>query len=319
LKRREFITLLGGAVAGLPLAAHAQRPKMVRIGILNSDNPEPLRSMLREGLREFGYVEGQSLQVEFRSADGNNGRLPGLAAELLTRNIHILVVYQTPAAVAAKQATQEIPIVMLGNGDPVGIGLIANLARPGGNITGTSSQAAEHGSKLLEVIRDIMPSVLRVAVLLNTADPFSKSFLNQIELGGKALNLEIETILIKAPEELDAAFADIKKNGADAVLVQPSLPLSRVAALALNSRIPAISPAVAFVRLGGLAGYSPSNKEMGRSTAAIIDKILKGSKPADLPVEQATTFELTINLKTARALGIPVPPTVLARADEVIE
>jgi putative tryptophan/tyrosine transport system substrate-binding protein len=318
MKRREFLGVLGGAAA-FPLGARAQRPKMVRIGILNSDNPEPLLTMLREGLREFGYIEGQNLQVEFRSADGNPDRLAGLAGELLARNIDVLVAYQTPGAVAAKQATREIPIVLLGNGDPVGTGLIANLARPGGNITGTSSQTSENGSKMLEVMRDIMPSVLRVAVLVNTADPFSKSFLNQIQLGGKLLNVEIESILIKAPEELDSAFVDIKKNGADALIVQPSLPRSRVADLALNSRIPAISPTVVFARLGGLAGYSASQKEIGRSTAAIIDKILKGSKPADLPVQQPTTFELTINLKTAKALGITIPPTLLARADEVIE
>jgi putative tryptophan/tyrosine transport system substrate-binding protein len=223
MKRREFLGVLGVAAAW-PLAAVAQQPKMVRIGILNSDNPEPLRTMLREGLREFGYIEGQNPQVEFRSADGNPDRLTGLAGELLARNIDVLVAYQTPSAVAAKQATQEIPIVMLGNGDPVGTGLIANLARPGGNNTGTSSQTSENGSKMLEVMRDIMPSGQRVAVLVNSADPFSKSFLNQIQLGGRALNIEIETILIKAPEELDAAFVDIKKNGADALIVQPSLP-----------------------------------------------------------------------------------------------
>ena len=318
MQRREFITLVGGATAW-PLAAVAQQPKMVRIGILNSDNPEPLRTMLREGMRAFGYIEGQNLQVEFWSADGNPDRLAGLAGELLARNIDVLVAYQTPAAVAAKQATREIPIVLLGNGDPVGTGLIANLARPGGNITGTSSQTSENGSKMLEVMRDIMPSVQRVAVLVNTADPFTNSYLNQIQLGGRALNIEIETIPIKAPEELDAAFVDIKKNGADALIVQPSLPRSRVADLALNSRIPAISPTAVFARLGGLAGYSASQKEIGSSTAAIINKILKGSKPADLPVEQATTFELTINLKTAKALGITIPPTLLARADEVIE
>ena len=319
MKRREFLLALGSAAASLPFAAGAQQPKMVTIGILNFENPEPFRRMLRDGLRDLGYAEGKNLRLEFRSAEGNRDRLPDLAAELVGLKVDVLVAYPTPAVVASKQATREIPIVMLAAGDPLGTGLVASLARPGDNITGTSSTTAESGSKTLELVRDILPSVRRVAVLANANDPFTKSFLEQIQLGGQTLRLEIQIIMIKAADELDPAFATMKKNATDAVVVQPSLPRDRVADLALKYRVPAIAPTGAFAALGGLAAYSGSQAEMARRTAAIVDKILKGSKPADLPVEQPTTFELALNLKTAKALGITVPPALLARADEVIE
>jgi ABC-type uncharacterized transport system substrate-binding protein len=319
MKRRKFIALLGGAAASLPFAARAQQPKAATIGILNFENPEPFRTMLRDGLRELGYTEGGNLRLEFRSAEGERDRLAGLAAELVGLKVDVLVAYPTPAVVASKQATREIPIVMLAAGDPLGTGLVASLARPGGNITGTSSTTGESGSKTLEIVREILPSVRRVAVLANATDPFTKSFLEQLRLGGQALHLEIEVVMIKSADELDPAFASMKKNATDAVVVQPSLPRQRVADLALTYRVPAIAPTGAFAALGGLAAYSASQAEMARRSAAAIDKILKGSKPADLPVEQPTTFELAINLKTAKALGITVPPALLARADEVIE
>jgi putative ABC transport system substrate-binding protein len=319
MKRRKFIALLGGAAASLPFAARAQQPKAATIGILNFENPEPFRTMLRDGLRELGYTEGGNLRLEFRSAEGERDRLAGLAAELVGLKVDVLVAYPTPAVVASKEATREIPIVMLAAGDPLGTGLVASLARPGGNITGTSSTTGESGSKTLEIVREILPSVRRVAVLANATDPFTKSFLEQLRLGGQALHLEIEVVMIKSADELDPAFAFMKKNATDAVVVQPSLPRQRVADLALTYRVPAIAPTGAFAALGGLAAYSASQAEMARRSAAAIDKILKGSKPADLPVEQPTTFELAINLKTAKALGITVPPTLLARADEVIE
>ena len=322
MRRLKFITLLGGiaiAIPVLPFWAWAQQATRVTIGVLNFENPEPFRTMLRDGLRDLGYVEGRNLQLEVRSAEGNRDRLPGLAAELVGLNINLLVAYPTPAVVAAKQVTREIPIIMLGAGDPIGTGLVDSLARPGGNITGTSSTTSEAGSKTLEVIQDLIPSARRVAVLANATDPFTKSFLEQIRLGGQALRLEIQTIMIKTGDDLDAAFVAIKKGAADAVIVQPSLPRSQIAELALRNRVPAIAPTSAFAALGGLAGYSGSPTEAARRTVAIIDKVLKGNKPADLPVEQPTTFELTINLKTAKALGITVPPSLLARADEVVE
>jgi putative tryptophan/tyrosine transport system substrate-binding protein len=319
MKRREFIALLGGAAASAPFAARAQQAGMVTIGILNFQNPEPFRTMLRDDLRDLGYAEGRNLKVEFRSAEGSRDRISGLAAELVGLHVDVLVAYPTPAAVALQQATREIPIVMLGAGDPVGTGLVASLARPGGNVTGTSSTTAELGAKTLELVRDFIPSAQRVAVLANAADPFTKSFLQQMQMGAPSLGLEIQTVMINEPDELDSAFAAMKQGALDAAIVQPSLPRKRVADLALKNHILAIAPSSEFAVLGGLAAYGPSQTEMIGRTASIIDKVLKRSKPAELPVEQPTKFELTINLKTARALGITVPPALLSRADEVIE
>ena len=319
IRRRDFLTLLGGAAAAWPVGARAQQAKTFRIGVLNYVNPEPFWTMLRDGLRDLGYREGQNLQFEFRSAEGSTTRLPGLAAELVHLKVDAIIPYPSPAVAAVKQATREIPIVMFGTGDPVGTGLVSSLARPGGNITGTSSTTAELGSKALEVVRELIPSVRRVAVLANATDPFTKSFLEQMKLGGQVLGLETQIILVNGPNELDPAFAAMKKKSADAVVVQPSLPRTRIADLALRHRVPAVAPTAAFAMEGGLAAYAANQTEMARRTVATIDKILKGSKPADLPVEQPTKFQLAINLKTARALGITVPATLLARADEVIE
>jgi putative ABC transport system substrate-binding protein len=320
MKRRDFMLALGGvAAAAIPLATRAQQPRPVTIGILNQENPEPLWTLLRQALREIGYAEGENLRAEFRSAEGSRDRLAGLAAELIGLKVDVLVAYPTQAVFAARDATSEMPIVMYGAGDPLATGLVANFARPGGNITGTSATASESGSKTLEIVREIIPSVRRVAALANAADPFTGTFVEQLQRGGSALRLETEVLMINASEELDAAFATMKRNGADAVVVQPSLPRRLVAELALKYRVPAIAPTLAFAALGGLASYAGSPKEAARRTAAIIDRILKGSKPADLPVEQPTIFELAINLKTAKALGVDIPPTLIARADEVIE
>jgi putative ABC transport system substrate-binding protein len=318
MRRRDFISLLG-TVATVPLAARAQQPRPVTIGVLNQENPEPLWSLLREALREIGYAEGENLRTEFRSAEGNRDRLAGLAAELVGLDVEVLIAYPTQAVFAARDATLELPIVMFGAGDPVATGLVTNLARPEGNITGTSATAAESGSKTLEIVRDIVPSVRRVAALANAADPFTGLFVEQVQRGGSALRLEIQVLVVKAAEELDAAFAMMTKNAADAVVVHPGLPRRTVAELALKYRIPSIAPTRSFAALGGLASYSGSPREAARRTAAIIDRILKGARPADLPVEQPTIFELAINLKTAKALGIEIPPTLIARADEVIE
>jgi putative ABC transport system substrate-binding protein len=319
MKRREFMALIGGAALTLPLAAGAQPVKTARIGILNLQNPEPILTLLREALRSLGYSDGKNVEFEFRTAEGNPDLLAGLAAELVRRKVDVIVAYPSPAVAIAKQATREIPIVMVLAGDPVGSGLVASLARPGGNITGTSSASVELGSKTLEVIREIIPSVRRVAVLANAADPFTKEFVKQMQSNGQALRLEIRIIMIKAADDLDPAFAGMKDGAADAVIVQPSLPRKPAAALALKYRIPALAPTAAFAGEGGLAAYAASQAEMARRSASIVDKILRGSNPADLPVEQPTKFELIINLKTAKALGIEIPPTLIARADEVIE
>jgi putative ABC transport system substrate-binding protein len=318
MKRRDFFGMIGAGVA-LTLQAKAQQPKAVRIGILNFENPEPLGSMLRAALRDLGYAEGGSAQFEYRTAEGDRGRLARLSAELVGLGLDVIVAYPTPAVAAMKQATAIIPIVLLGAGDPVGTGLVASLARPGGNITGTASATAEAGAKTLEVIRDMLPAARRVAVLANANDPFTKSFLEHIELGAKATPLDLRIVMIGQPDELDAAFAAIENDTMDAVVVQPSLPRVRVAELAIRHGVPSIAPSGGYATAGGLAAYSGSQKEMARQTATLVDKILKGNKPADLPVEQPTTFELVINLKTAKAIGVAIPQGLLSRADEVIE
>ena len=321
MKRREFIALLGGAATAMawPLASRAQQAKLPRIGILVPANPEPFWSLLREGLREHGYIEGQNIQFEFRSADGKPDLLPELAVELVRLKVDIIVASQTPAVTAAKRATMEIPIVMAAAGDPVGTGLVSSLARPGGNITGLSGTTAELGAKILELIREMLPATRRVAILANATDPFTKPFISQIELGGRTLGIAIQTIVVRGVAEFAAAFAAMAKERADAVIVQPSLPRKPAVDLALKHRLPPISPTRLFPAEGGLMSYSLSQNELYRRAAFYIDRILKGVKPADLPVEQPTRYELVINLITAKALGLTVPPMLLSRADEVIE
>jgi putative ABC transport system substrate-binding protein len=243
-----------------------------------------------------------------------------LAAELVRLKIDIIVTWFTPTAQAAKQATHEIPIVMAETGDPVGTGLVASLARPGGNVTGIASVTAELAGKSVQLIRDMLPSARRVTALANATDPFSKPFLEQIKLGGEATGTTINAVRISSSEELETAFASMEKDRPDAVIVQPSLPSKRVAELALKHHVPAVSVPRWFAEEhGGLMSYSAKYVDLFRKAAVYVDKILKGAQPADLPVEQPTHFELIINMKTAKALGIDVPPTLLARADVMIE
>ncbi len=316
MKRRAFITLLGGAAAW-PLAARGQQPKLPRIGILIPANPEPFWSALRQGLREHGYIEGQNIAFEFRSADGQPDRLRALADDLVRLKVDIIVARQTPAVIAARQATTEIPIVMTA-GDPVGTGLISSLARPGGNITGLSATSAETGAKTLELIREIVPSTRRVAVLSNAADPFSRILAELIESGGRMLGIAIQTIRVRGVEEFEAAFAAMIKERADAVYLQGTLSRKPALELALKHRLPPIG-VYPLAREGGLMSYSFNQTDLYRRIAFYIDRILKGAKPTDLPVEQPTRYELVVNLKTAKVLGVTVPDSVLARADEVIE
>jgi putative tryptophan/tyrosine transport system substrate-binding protein len=326
MNRRDFITLVGGAAAASmlwPLPLAAQQPKLPRIGVLLTANPEPFWSEFRKGLREHGYGEGQNIQFEFRSADGKQDLLRALADELVRLKVDIIVASQTPAVIAARQATSEIPIVMAPAGDPVGTGLISSLARPGGNITGLSGTAAELGAKTLELVREVLPSsTRRVALLANAGDPFSRSFVEQIEQGGRTLGIAIQTIMVRGEEEFAAAFAAMTKERADAVMVQGSFPRKPVLDLALKHRLPAVGGGAGgrlFAQEGGLMSYSGNQNDQYRRAALYIDRILRGAKPADLPVEQPTRYDLVINLKAAKALGITVPPTLLARADEVIE
>lgn len=317
MRRRDFIAALG--VAAWPLAVRAQRFDSPKVGVLVTVDLEPFWSEFRAGLRERGYVEGQNIVFEFRSADGKPERLRGLADELVHLKADIIVACQTPAVVAARQATSDIPIVMAPAGDPVGTGLISSLAHPGGNITGLSATSAETGAKTLELIREIMPSTQRVGVLANAADPFSRVLAEFIENGGDALGVTVKTIRVRGvKEEIEAAFAAMVDAGANAVIVQGSLPHELAIDLALKHRLPLIG-ANPFAREGGLISYSSNQNETFHRAAFYVDRILKGAKPAELPVEQPTHFKLAVNLKTAKTLGLTVPPSLLARADEVIE
>ena len=317
MNRRAFIALMGGAAAG-PLAARAQQAeRMRRIGLLLVSGPEPL-GPFREALADVGYVEGKNIQIEIRSAQGQDTRLPELAAELVRSRVDVIIAVQTPAAHAAKNATRDIPIVVMA-GDPIATGLITNLARPGGNITGLSATAAEAAAKSLELIAEIKPGARRVGVLGNADDPFIKPFFEQIQRGAPSVRLEVREIIVRGSDELNGAFATIARERADAVIIQGSLPVKPTVDLALKYQLPSLSTQKSAVQAGILMSYSASFAERARVIANYVDEILKGAKPADLPVQQPTRYELAINLKTAKALGLEVPPTLLARADEVIE
>ena len=318
--RRELIAALGGAVAWSH-AARAQQPTVPTIGalVIGNISPEEFWREFRQGLRDLGYVEGQNIRFEFRSAEGHIDRLPELAAELVRLKVDVIVTWFTPTAVAAAKATREIPIVMAETGDPLGLGLVKSLSQPGGNVTGIAALTAELAGKSVQLIRDMLPSARRVTALANATDPFSKPFLEQIELGGAATGTAIRAIRISSNEEFETAFAAMAKDRPDAIIVQPSLPSKRAAELALQHRVPAVSVPRWFVDEGGLMSYSAIYADLFRKAAVYVDKILKGAQPADLPVEQPTRFQLVINMKTANALGITVPATLLARADEVIE
>jgi putative tryptophan/tyrosine transport system substrate-binding protein len=321
MRRRDLLALLGGVAAIWPRPGAAQQAKMPTIGVLVVGSPgsDQFWQLFRQSMRELGYVEGQNLRYEFRSDEGQASRLPDLAAELARLKVDLIVTWFTPAALAAKRATSDIPIVMALVGNPIETGLVASLARPGGNVTGMAGVGAELAGKCVELIREMLPSARRLAALANAPDPFSKPFLEQIRLGGAASGITIEPILIHRAEELEAAFPTMEKDRPDAIIVQASLPTKRVAELALDYRIPCVSVIRGFVDEGGLFSFVAAEIDMYRRAAVFVDKVLKGAKPADLPVEQPTRFELVINLKTAKALGLTVPPSLLARADEVIE
>jgi putative ABC transport system substrate-binding protein len=322
MRRREFIAVLGGATASWPLAARAQQqPNIPKIGVLVAGipDPEPFWRIFREGLRDLGYIEGRNILYEFRSAGGQTNLLGELAADLVRLKVDIIVTWQTPTVRAAKLATREIPIVMADAGDPVGTGLVESLARPGGNITGMAGVTAELAGKSVELIREIMPTARRVAALCNVTDPFAKPFLDHIQLGGRATGTEIKPIMVSSHEELEAAFPTMVRDHVDVVIVQPSLPTKRAAELALREHLPAVSVPRWFAEEGGLMSYSPKQTDLYRQATVYVDEILRGARPADLPVQQPTKFELIINLKTAKALGLTIPESFLVRADEVIE
>jgi putative tryptophan/tyrosine transport system substrate-binding protein len=324
-KRRDFITLFGGTAALSllrPLAAYAQQSKAPRIGalVLTDQDGRAFGNELREGLRELGLIEGQNYTLELRSADAKADRLPQLAQELVRLKVDVIAAIFTPCALAAKQATREIPIFVIA-GDPIGTGLVASLARPGGNITGLSNMGSEAAGKCVELFRDMLPSLSRVAVLANPVDPFTRSILEQVQLAGRITGIEIAPVaMVRALDEVEAAFAAIAKERAGAVVVQAGIFFQNaIADLAIKYRLPSASVLRPFVVAGGLLSYGADLSHMYRRSAVFVSKILQGTKPEDLPIEQPTKFELVINLKTAKAIGIDVPLFLQQRADEVIE
>jgi putative tryptophan/tyrosine transport system substrate-binding protein len=322
LKRREFITLLGGAAAAWPLAARAQQPKLARIGALyiGTADEEAFKTNLRDGLRELGYVEGQNIAFEFRSAEGKLDRLPELAAELVRLKVDVIVAVYVPPSLAAKQATREIPIVVI-VGDPVETGIVPSLARPGGNITGVSLMASALHGKSVELFRDMLPSVRRVGVLGHATNPvFAKAMLDEVLRAGRPTGTEIQpVVMIHGFDELDNAFATMVRERADAVVIQGSLAIKPVTEMALKYRLPTASTARAFAEIGGLMSFGADGPASFRHGAKFVQRILEGRQPKDLPIEQPTKFELVVNLKTAKAIGLTIPDTFLLCADAVLE
>jgi putative tryptophan/tyrosine transport system substrate-binding protein len=323
MKRREFITLLGSAAATWPFAARAQQGKMATLGVLltgaANPSPEAFLKGFRETLNDAGLVEGRSIRMEIRSAGGSATRLPDLAKELVGLQVDMIVAHLTPAVQAARQVTSDIPIVMAAAGDPLGTGLISSLARPGGNITGVSSAAAEVAGKSIELIHELFPSVRRVAVLANEVDPFSTPYLAQIGQAARSVGLEIQPIMGRPSAPQEPYFETMSAKRAEALIVQGSMVRKETGDLAIKHRLPSFASGRSWPTVGGLISYSASLAEVYRETAGYVDKILKGRKPADLPVSQPTKFELVINLKTAKVLGIKLPDSFLLRADEIIE
>jgi putative ABC transport system substrate-binding protein len=310
-----------------PLAALAQQPARVpRIGYLGNSAPAleaELVGAFRQGLRDLGYTEGQNIRIEFRWAEGRFERLPELAAELVRLKVDVLLTAGTPGPLAAKQATQTIPIVMASVGDAVASGLVTSLARPGGNVTGSNTFSPDLEGKRLELLKEIVPRLSRIAVLLNPSNPFMALGWEQAQAGAQALRLKLEPVEVRAAEEFEAAFAAIARQRPSALFMIDDRFLlahrARIIAFAARQRLPAMYSYKEFVDAGGLISYAPSYPAMFRRAATYVDKILKGARPGDLPIEQPTKFELVINLKTAKALGLTIPQSVLARADEVIQ
>jgi putative tryptophan/tyrosine transport system substrate-binding protein len=320
LSRRRFLGLMNAGLLTAPLAAEAQpSAKIWRVGVLRLGRAETTET-LRQALRDLGYVEGRNLVIEDRTTDGRLDRLSGLAAQLVRLNVDVIVASGVAGTRAAKQATKVIPIVMLAT-DPLGAGLIESLARPGGNITGVATLESELGAKRLEHFKEAFPAVTRVAALYDPTT--SPTVLKEFEEGGRRLQILIHVIVTRAPEELDGAFKQAAEWRATAlsILASPFFQAqrTRIAKLAIEHRLPTMVPHRAYVEAGGLMSYGPDFRDLGRRTAIFVDKILKGAKPAQLPVEQATKFELVINLQTAKKLSLTIPPSLLLRADQIIE
>jgi ABC-type uncharacterized transport system substrate-binding protein len=322
VKRREFVTLLGGIAAAWPLAARAQQSKVVRIGALyiGIADAESFKKELREGLRELGYMEGKNIVFEFRSAEEKLDRLPQLAAELVRLNVDVIVTLYTPPALAAKQATRDIPIVIIA-GDPVETGIVSSLAHPGGNITGVSLMASASAGKSVELFRDMLPSARRVGVLGHSTNPvWAKAMLDEVLLAGGPTGIEIQpVVMIRGSDELESAFTTMVRERADAVVVQGSLAVKSLTDLAIKYRLPMASTTRAFADIGGLMSFGADGPSAFRHGTKLVQKILQGRQPKDIPIEQPTKFELAINLRTAKAMGLKIPDSFLLRADVVLE
>ena len=329
MRRREFITILGGAAASWPLAARAQQvEKIPRIGYLSpgSASPGPLayHDEFQRGLRELGYVEGRNIVIEYRFAEGNFDRLDQLAVELVRLNVDIIVSVVTQASLAAKNATSTVPIVIVSVADPVGAGLVASLARPGANVTGTSAMTIEVIGKSLALLKEIVPTASPMAVLWNPDNvTYQSQILQETKMAAGKLGVELQTFGVRAPDEFDRTFAAITSVRAASLLVLPdplfSAYTARIVGLAGKSRLPAMYGLREDAAAGGLLAYGPKYADLYRRAASYVDRILRGARPADLPVELPTRFEFVINIKTARTLGLIIPPGILAIADEVIE
>ena len=325
MRRREFISLLG-SIAVWPLAARAEQPMPV-IGLLDPRSPDAMADRLRAfrlGLKDVGYVEGENVTIIYRFAEDQNDRLPELAAELVRRQVTVIAASATTAAPAAKAATTTIPIAFLAAQDPVRLGLVASLARPGGNLTGINFFSGELAAKRLDLLHDLLPRAVRVAVLVNPADTANTaSILRDVEEAARAIGLQVQVLNASTSREINAAFEDVGRDRPDAVYVGTNTFLNarriQVVQLAAFHRLPAVYPTPDFVQVGGLMSYGANFMDAFRQLGIYTGRILKGAKPADLPVMQSSKFDLVINAETARMLGLTVPPSLLARADEVIE
>jgi putative ABC transport system substrate-binding protein len=325
MQRRDFITLLGGAAAAWPLAARAQAPKVPTIGLLGTGTPStqaPYHGAFVQRLRELNWIEGRTVSIEQRFAESRPERFAAIAAEFVRLKVDIIVAGSTPGALAAKQATSLIPIVFAAAGDPVGSGLVSSLARPGGNITGLSQQQTDTAGKRLELLREVVPRLRRLAILVNPDNSAAALERDEVQAAARALGLEYTTFKFQHIEDIEPAFEAIKgQSEAVYVCLDPILNTSRIriSTLAATARLPTMHDIREYVEAGGLMSYGPNFPDMYRRTAELVDKILRGTKVGDIPVEQPTKFDLVINLTTAKALGLAVPPTLLAIADEVIE
>jgi len=326
MKRREFIMMVGGTAVVWPLAAWAQQPTMPVIGFMNGTSPQGYGHFVvafRQGLKEAGYIEGQNVAIEFRWAEGHYERLPALAADLIDRRVAVIVATSTPANVVAKKATTEIPIVFTTSSDPVEIGLVASLGRPGGNVTGAVTLNVEVVSKRLELLQELIPTARVVAALVNPTNPNAKTQSRELEGAARTIGLKIETMNATTESEIDVAFEQLAARGIGALLVDTDAFLfsrrAQLVGLTKRYAVSAIFDRRDYAEAGGLISYGGSVEDIYRLAGIYTGRILKGDKPADLPVIQSTKLQLIVNLKTANAIGLTVPPSILTRADEVIE